>query len=465
MDTNSEALTLYQLTNNIQIALQEKFMQTVWVVAEISELRINRSGHAYLELVERDVNKNKTIAKIKAIIWASIFRMLKAYFESSTSYEFESGIKVMLNVSVDYHEVYGISLNVRDIDPKYTIGDIELQKQKILEQLTNEGVIDMNKELDFPYLAKNIAVISSPTAAGYEDFLTHLNNNSYNYKFNIKLYEAIMQGNKTEESVINALDKIYNNIETFDIVIIIRGGGSKSDLSYFDSYWMAANICQFPIPILTGIGHERDLSIADQVAWQEFKTPTAVADFLVDHFVEHEQFLNSLELQLNDQIKDNLNKNKELINNFSNQLYIFTKELLHDKERDIVNLKNTISNKTMQLLLNEKQKLNYCSEKLYIKSNKVVTKSDNSLVNLKLLLKNSVLNYITNKKHELDLIENIVEMQDPKHVMKKGYSIIRQNNKLIKSISDINKDEVIENIFVDGKTISKIIKLNSDSEN
>jgi exodeoxyribonuclease VII large subunit len=227
-------------------------------VAEISELNMNRSGHCYLELIEKDSLSDKIIAKSRATIWAFTFRTLKAYFETTTGETLRGGLKVLLKASIEFHEVFGFSLNIQDIDPQYTLGDLARKKAQIIQQLTSEGVLDMNKGLPFPLVPQRIAVISSETAAGYGDFLNQLETNSFGYCFFTELFPAIMQGDKASESIILALEHVYSHIDEFDLVAIMRGGGSKSDLNCFDDYELAYFITQFPLPILTGIGHERD---------------------------------------------------------------------------------------------------------------------------------------------------------------------------------------------------------------
>ena len=274
-------LSLSQLNNCLASEVKNAFPETCWVVAETSDVRVS-NRHCYLEFIEKNPQTNAIIAKAKGYIWSSVFEMLRPYFEQSTGRRFESGLSVLVKVSIDVHPVYGYGLTVYDIDPTYTLGDLQSQRQKILRRLEEEGVLTLNKELEIPELPQRIAVISSSTAAGYEDFLNHLINNRFGYVFYPKLFPALMQGEQTEASVIMALDKIYKYKELFDVVVIIRGGGATSDLASFDSYLLAANCAQFPLPIITGIGHERDDTVLDFVANHRAKTPTAVADFLIN---------------------------------------------------------------------------------------------------------------------------------------------------------------------------------------
>ena len=272
MTMEQQALSLYELNGLVKRSIRSCLPDTYWVQAELSDVRTNYSGHCYLEFVQKDAGGNNLIAKARGTIWSNIFKMLKPYFEQETGQAFTSGIKVLVEVSVEFHELYGFSLTVLDIDPTYTVGDMERKRREILRQLEEEGVIDLNKELEMPMLPQRVAVISSATAAGYGDFCNQLTNNPRGYGFRTELFPAIMQGERVEESVIAALDAIYERMEEFDVVVIIRGGGATSDLSGFDTYALAANCAQFPLPIITGIGHERDDTVIDKVAHTRVQT-------------------------------------------------------------------------------------------------------------------------------------------------------------------------------------------------
>ena len=276
-----QALSLHELNGLVRRSIRACMPDTFWVQAELSDVRSNYSGHCYLEFVQKDAAGNNLIAKARGTIWSNIYKMLKPYFEQETGQAFTSGIKVLVQVSVEFHELYGYSLTVLDIDPTYTVGDMERKRREILRQLEEEGVIDLNKELEMPMLPQRIAVISSATAAGYGDFCNQLMNNSRGYGFYTELFPAIMQGERVEETVLAALDAINARVEEFDAVVIIRGGGATSDLSGFDTYLLAASCAQFPLPIITGIGHERDDTVIDKVAHTRVKTPTAAAEFLI----------------------------------------------------------------------------------------------------------------------------------------------------------------------------------------
>ena len=260
------------------------------------------NGHCYIELVQKAERGNALVAKARGTIWASIYNMLRPYFENATGQRFAAGINVLMQVTVDYHEQYGLSLTVHDIDPTYTLGDMARRRREILQQLEAEGVLTLNKELHMPLLPQRIAVISAAGAAGYGDFCDQLMNNPYGFAFYPRLFPAVMQGDKVESSIIAALDTIAAERDHWDVVVIIRGGGATSDLSGFDTYPLAANCAQFPLPIITGIGHERDDTVLDTVAHTRVKTPTAAAEYLIgalaDAAAHHEALVHRLTMGL-----------------------------------------------------------------------------------------------------------------------------------------------------------------------
>ena len=268
-------LTLTELQLIIKDSLYMALPDMYWVIAEISEIRENYNGHCYMELVEKHPDEISIRSRVKAVIWSSRYRFIKSFFENSTRESLREGIKILVRAKIDYHEIYGLSLVINDIDPAFTIGEMALKRQMILKKLEEEGVLTMNKELDFPLVPQRIAIISSSNAAGYTDFMKHLTGNSFGYVFYTALFETPMQGSETEAGVIRALEKIAGHPEKFDLAVIIRGGGSQTDLSWFDNYNIAFYITQFPLPVITGIGHEKDLSVADIVAYRSLKTPTA----------------------------------------------------------------------------------------------------------------------------------------------------------------------------------------------
>lgn len=275
-----ESLTLYDLQRMVRGALESRFSDPIWISAEISELKLNNSGHCYLNLVEKGVGGGTPRAEARAMIWRSVYNNIATTFYEATGSPLCSGLKVLVRVVVNFHEAYGYSLQIIDIDPSYTLGDVERRRRETIEMLMADGIWDMNRELPLARPTLRIAIVSSATAAGYRDFMRELQRN--NYRFQTTLFESTMQGDGGEDSVIAALDAIASREEEFDVVAIIRGGGSTSDLALFDSYRIASHIAQFPLPVITGIGHDKDVSVADMVAHTHCKTPTAVATYFAE---------------------------------------------------------------------------------------------------------------------------------------------------------------------------------------
>lgn len=291
-------LSLHDLNALVRRSLEQCLPDAYWVQAELSNVRVNSSGHCYVEFVQKDPRSNALVAKAQGVIWSNIFHLLKPYFEEATGQAFAAGIKVLVQVQVGFHELYGYSLVVQDIDPAYTLGDLAKRRREILQQLEAEGVLTLNKELPMPLLPQRVAVISSATAAGYGDFCHQLQQNPDGYYFRVELFPALMQGDKVEETVLAALDAVNARKDDFDVVVIIRGGGATSDLACFDTYLLAAACAQFSLPVITGIGHERDDTVLDAVAHTRVKTPTAAAEYLIACMDEAAGSLQELALRL-----------------------------------------------------------------------------------------------------------------------------------------------------------------------
>ena len=302
MMSSENPLSLSRLNRMVRSAIEEQMPLKYWVTGELSEVRATSVGHCYIELVERNEATGEISAKARGTIWSRVYALLRPYFLEQTGRDFSVGLKVLLQVSVNFHEVYGFSLDVCDIEPAYTIGDMARQRMLIVQRLTNEGVINLNKELPFPLLPKRVAVISSATAAGYGDFCDQLNGNLYGFKFNVTLFPAPMQGSKVEEGIISALNAIARDADLWDVVVIIRGGGATSDLSCFDTYDLANNCAQFPLPIVTGIGHQRDDTLLDMVAHTRVKTPTAAAELLIHSMLVQAEKIESLRRAIPDTV-------------------------------------------------------------------------------------------------------------------------------------------------------------------
>ena len=407
------SITLSELTDQIQQTIRLTFGTPVWIRAEISELRENPGGHCYLELIEKDSDSDALLAKTKATIWASTYRMLKPYFESSTGQSLRSGLNVLVAVSVEFHGVYGFSLNIRDIDPTFTIGEMAARRLRIIRQLEEDGIVEMNKQLTLPELPQRIAIISSATAAGYDDFCNQLNNDPSHFAFYTKLFPAIMQGEQAEASIIMALEKIYENAELFDLVVIIRGGGATTDLACFDSYELALNCAQFPLPIIAGIGHQRDVSILDIVAHTSVKTPTAAAEFLISNLQIAENKVLNIVADIQYLIK----------NKIENEFRFVDQAQMRIKQT----LRSWVIQKT-HLLDRQKNRLR-------------------SNVRLQLLKQNN----------KLVLLEKNIETHSPSFLLKHGYTITSINGKRITSVKQVKTGDKIRTFAADGEFVSEVI--------
>ena len=407
-----EALSLYDLNALVRRSLEQCLPDEYWVQAELSDVRTNSTGHCYLEFIQKDPRSNNLIAKARGTIWANVYRLLKPYFEESTGQAFVSGIKVLVQVTVSFHELYGYSLTVQDIDPTYTLGDMARRRREILKQLEEEGVLTLNKELEMPVLPQRIAVVSSPTAAGYGDFCHQLKNNPRGFFFHTELFPALMQGDRVEESVLSALDAILNRQEDFDAVVIIRGGGATSDLSGFDTYLLAAACTQFPLPIITGIGHERDDTVLDSVAHTRVKTPTAAAEYLI----------NCMDLAADE------------LEVLISQLHESVRSRLTEEHRKLISYRNRIPSAVVRRVSDAKLAL-------------LTTRKDISL---------AVQTSLSRQRHRLELLQQRLADASPEKILARGYSITLKDGKVVKNAAMLNEEDEIITRFYRGDVASVI---------
>lgn len=410
-----EALSLYDLNALVRRSLEQCLPDEYWVQAELSDVRTNSTGHCYLEFIQKDPRSNNLIAKARGTIWANVYRLLKPYFEESTGQAFVSGIKVLVQVTVSFHELYGYSLTVQDIDPTYTLGDMARRRREILKQLEEEGGLTLNKELEMPVLPQRIAVVSSPTAAGYGDFCHQLKNNSRGFFFHTELFPALMQGDRVEESVLSALDAILNRQEDFDAVVIIRGGGATSDLSGFDTYLLAAACAQFPLPIITGIGHERDDTVLDSVAHTRVKTPTAAAEYLI----------NCMDLAADE------------LEVLISQLHESVRSRLTEEHRKLISYRNRIPSAVVRRVSDAKLAL-------------LTTRKDISL---------AVQTLLSRQRHRLELLQQRLADASPEKMLARGYSITLKDGKVVKNgdVLQLN-DEIVTRLY-QGEIVSIVTDL------
>ena len=343
-------LTLRQLNLMVKDSIEMQLPDEYWVEAELAECR-ERGGHCYLELIEKEDTTNTPVAKASAKCWRQTWQMIQPYFERTTGQALRTGMKVLLKVYAQFHEAYGFSWIVTDIDPTYTLGDMARKRQEIIRQLKEEGVFDLQRELCIPRFAKRIAVISAAGAAGYGDFCRQLEDNEYGFKFEVTLFPAIMQGEQVESSVVAALNKIYPSISDFDVVVIIRGGGATSDLSGFDTLALAENVAQFPIPIITGIGHDRDESILDMVANTHVKTPTAAAALLIDNLRQVLERINEAQQRITMAINQRLANQKTRLSNLQTLIPVLSQRILSDARHRLELIEQKLQSHDPQLQL------------------------------------------------------------------------------------------------------------------
>ena len=343
---------LSELCNMIGESLQIGLPDSYLVTAEISGMQ-TRNGHCYMELVEKGKNNAIYEARIRAVCWASTYTMLSAYFIQETGQQLQNGMKVLVEVEINFHNTYGLSLVIVGIDPKYTLGDMQEQREKTIQQLKDDGVFDMNHIIRFPSLPKRIAVISSREAAGYEDFYKQLKNNSQGYAFKIDLFNAIMQGDKAKQSICSVLEEIASKEQDYDVVVITRGGGSTNDLSCFDDYQLCSYIAQFPLPVISAIGHTKDISIADMVANISLKTPTAAANYLIELFDRQADEIDRLEQRLRLELSNlHLKKTQEL-DNLQNRIINSFSLLLQKQYNNLDLIEHSIKLQSPQRLLKQ----------------------------------------------------------------------------------------------------------------
>lgn len=408
--TPQESLTLYDLQRMVRGTLESRFSDPIWISAEISELKLNNSGHCYLNLVEKGAGGGTPRAEARAMIWRSSYNNITTTFSQATGSQLCSGLKVLVRVVVNFHEAYGYSLQIIDIDPSYTLGDIERRRRETIERLMADGIWDMNRELSLARPTLRIAIVSSATAAGYRDFMRELQRS--NYRFQTTLFESTMQGDGGEDSVISALEDIASMEEMFDVVAIIRGGGSTSDLALFDSYRIASHIAQFPLPVVTGIGHDKDVSVADMVAHTHCKTPTAVATFFAE--------LADLELNLIEDYANNIaNEVESILQNEAMRIYTLSTDIERTATAHINDGLNRLS--LMRNALHSRLELIFSAE-----------------------------------SHRLNEFKRTLQSYSVDNILKLGFAVVRSNDKALTSITHSKVGDRIDVELSDGLLSAEI---------
>ena len=403
--------SLLELNRLVRATIEDTLCEQYWLEAEIGQIGEN-NGHCYLEFIQKAEGYNTPVARAKAKCWRNVWGSVRPYFEHTTGQTLTLGMKVLVLVHPDFHEAFGFSWIVDDIDPRFTLGDMARRRQEIVRQLKAEGVCDLNRELPLPLFTQRIAVISSSTAAGYGDFCRQLEENKRGFRFSVTLYESLMQGEGVERGIISALDKINAHIDDYDCVVIIRGGGATSDMSGFDSLLLAENVANFPLPVITGIGHDRDECILDMVSHTRVKTPTAAAAFLIDR--------------------------------------------LEQVARRIDDAADRITSYVQHRMEIEKMRLSRAAERIPILFSLVKSKQENKMEALNQRIASAVQRLIDRRRHTLDILEQRTKSLDPTLLLQRGYSITLVNGHALRSPSAVKPGDIIVTRLADGTVKSTV---------
>ncbi len=435
---NRTVLSLSELNALVKDAVEYTLPDAYWVRAEVASVHESR-GHCYMELTETIDSKGKggtLVAQARACCWAGTWMRLSPKFQSVTGERLHAGMSVLLCVSASFHVLYGFSWIVTDIDPTFTMGDMARRRQEIIRKLKADGVYDLNKQLHIPMFCKRIAVVSSATAAGYGDFVNQLENNDYGFKFETKLFPAVMQGEQLERSIIAALEEVYlegqrdgNTDYAFDTVVIIRGGGSTTDLSGFDSLALAENIANYPLPVITGIGHTRDESVADLVACKALKTPTAVAAFLID----------------------NLAQTAECIDNAATRMAKAVSTRMQTEQMRLDRIEQYMSNAFAIRKEREERRIADYTSRMNVAIDRQLTHERNRVETITYRLPMLIKTLIQGETHRLQMAEQRTEALNPVNILKRGYSITLHKGHAVKDASQLKKDDMVTVMFAEGK--------------
>ncbi len=431
-------LTLYELNHIVREVLGTTMSETYWLAAELSEVHPRANGHCYLEFVEKAPSGNALVAKASGCIWRNVYQPLSLHFEKVTGQRLVAGLKVLVLVSVNFHELYGYSLVVHDIDPTYTLGDIAQRRQEILAQLADDGVLELNKELVLPHPLLRIAVISSATAAGYGDFRTQLEQSGF--PFVTQLFPAVMQGEMVERSIIAALDRIADEPDRWEAVVIIRGGGAVSDLNGFDTYPLAAHVAQFPLPVLTGIGHERDDTVIDCVAHTRLKTPTAVAAFLIERRRAEVEQVESLAERLTKATQQGLHREHHRLEMAATQL------------RAAALLVGAAHN----------DRLTQLTYRLTAQTERRLAAARGTLTLLPERLRHAAARRLQQEHHRLQLAQRSVQLAGPERILAMGYSITTCGGRVVRQAQEVRPGEVLTTRLAVGSLQSTVTEISED---
>ena len=455
---NNVALSLRQYTSEIANSIRTNpVLQSRWVIAELSDVS-ERGGHCYMELVEKD-DRGVTIARLRGTIWANNFAYkIKPKFEQITGQKFKSGLKVMLFGSASFHEQYGLSFNITDVDPSFTIGDMERIRREIIETLTREGVVNCNKMLQMPRVPQRIAIISAKGAAGYGDFMNQLQSNPVGFKFYTHLFEATMQGETTSNSVIKALNDIEMTIDLWDCVVIIRGGGATSDLNGFDNLELARRVATFALPVVVGIGHERDRTVLDDIANVRVKTPTAAAEWLIMCAQQTLDQALALANQVARYVKDRTSGASKQLSHIEGTIPIIAKQQIIKSKSNLAAIASALPYMTKNRILSANRTIDALARDVQHSAIGKISAAQTYLKTMSDALANAAPKAIANQDKRLKALENIVEALSPQKTLKRGFSLTKVNGKTVKSIDQLADNDVITTYLADGEITSVVNK-------
>lgn len=425
--------TLFELNRLVRQSIELSMRGEFWVEAELSEAREN-NGHCYMSLVQKDEAGNTPLAKASAKCWRSSWLPLRQKFEKITGMRVCPGMKVLLKVYPQFHEAFGFSWIVVDIDPTYTLGDMARRRMEIIRKLEEEGVLELNKQLPLPMFMQRIAVVSSPTAAGYGDFRDQLQTNPYGYRFSITLFPATMQGEGVEQSIVGALNEIYQREAGFDCVVIIRGGGASSDLSGFDSLALAENVANFPLPVIAGIGHERDETVVDIVAHTSVKTPTAAAALLID----------------------NLHSVDQLLSDMRQRIYNNVRLTMQAERQRLAHLSQVIPTLFSLVSIRQLSRIDALSQCLLSAAQQQVAESKGKTELMAERIPAAVGRRLSDERHRLALLSQSIKALDPQLILDRGYSITLLNGKAVRSSSELATGDKLRTRFAEGEIKSVV---------
>lgn len=434
---DNQALTLLELNGLVRDVVEMNFTASYALVAEVSECRVAANGHCYLTFIEKGAD-DRVVAKASAHIWRGLADRLMMRFRRATGQTFGAGIKVLVKVKPELHELYGYALNVLDVDPSYTIGAQAVQREATIAQLKADGIYDDNRMLPLPRPLSRIAVISSETAAGYGDFCRQIEQSGYT--FQLTLFPAIVQGDQAAASVCEAMMRILENKDAFDVVVIIRGGGAVSDLVCFDNHDLAACICQYPLPVLTGIGHERDQSVADMVANRAFKTPTAVAAFLVDTRAEEYQLLVDLALRV----------------------HRASAGLMAEHRERLMRAGHRLHSGVVQFASKGREKLFHLSARMNLAARRRVSEDGTRLLRLHDSLQAGIAHRLREERSRQELLRRHVELASPERILKLGFSITRVNGRVVRDVRNLSPGDLMETRLMSGTVRSEVRQVNPE---